>query len=126
MFSLLPVIFCLQNFCIIKITLSFNFPLYKWCVCSVNCVIMHICIYITMDFSHWKFAVFFYRGSLLTAENYPVANCLRQQKGWQVTKCSSPLVCVAVCYCSCVALKWGLSYGLSHWVNVELSPSSQH
>lgn len=46
--------------------------------------------------SHWKFVVFFYRVSLLTAENYPVANCLReittllQQKGWQVTKYSSP------------------------------------
>lgn len=46
--------------------------------------------------SHWKFVVFFYRVSLLTAENYSVANCLReittllQQKGWQVTTCSSP------------------------------------
>lgn len=48
-------------------------------VCSVNCVIMHIYIYTTMELlSHWKFVVFFYRVSLLTAENYSVANCLRE------------------------------------------------
>lgn len=74
---------------------------------------------------------FSYRVSLLTAENYSVANCLRetptllQQKGWQVTSVHHLLVS-SCCHCSCAALRLRMGCGLSHWVNDELSSLNQH
>lgn len=76
--------------------------------------------------SHWKCVVFFYRVSLLTAENYSVAGCLRDinstvaTKGWQVPACSSALAS-SCCPAAVLPCSWERR-GPDHWVEGALPP----